>query len=754
MFGFGGPAQVGMLLEMPEVQKELALSDEQKTKLQAVRDEQEEQMRAGFDSFNPQEFDELSDEQREERFAAMRKRGEEAAQKANDKVKEALDAQQFARLEQLRLQREGARALLRPEIAEKLGLNETQRKDLADKLPQGGPGGFGPPGFGPPGGGPGGPGFGPPGFGPGGPNGNNDAALAVLTDAQRTQFTELKGPEFKFPEMGFGGPGGPGGPMGQERKFLAKFDANKDGWLNSEERKLARAAAKAEPARGPGGRGGPGGFGRRRGPGGPGGGPGGPGGPGGFGRGNQEPGKPGPKVSPADVASHGDKSLYDPSVIRTLFIDFESPDWREEMGDFYRTDVEVPATLTVDGKTYPQVGLSYRGQSSYFTVDADHKRSLNLTVDLVDGKQRVLGYKTLNLLNAHEDPTYLHTVLYSHLARKHMPAPKANYVKVVINGESWGLFVNAQQFNKESVSEWYGDGKAARWKVPGSPGGRAGLNYLGDNVDDYKKLFDIKTKDDAESWQALIKLCKTLDKTPLEKLEEELAPQLDIDEALWFLALENVLVNGDGYWVRASDYSLVRDAKGKFHVIPHDMNEAFQPAMGPGMFGGGGRRGGGRGPGGPGGPDGPQAGGPGGRGRGPGGPGPGGPGGGGPGGPGGGRADLDPLVGLDDASKPLRSRLLAVPSLKKKYLEHVRTLANEIDWSELGPVVAQYRELIEPELAADTRKLASLEEFHASLGEGGGGDEGPRRKPSLPDFLRQRREFLLNNAEIKALGPN
>ena len=57
--------------------------------------------------------------------------------------------------------------------------------------------------------------------------------------------------------------------MGQERKFVAKFDANKDGWLNSEERKLARAAAKAEPARGPGGRGGPGGFGRRRGPGGP-----------------------------------------------------------------------------------------------------------------------------------------------------------------------------------------------------------------------------------------------------------------------------------------------------------------------------------------------------------------------------------------------------------------------------------------------------------------------------------------------------
>src|SRR5204862_1152372 len=141
--------------------------------------------------------------------------------------------------------------------------------------------------------------------------------------------------------------------------------------------------------------------------------------------------------------------------------------------------------------------------------------------------------------------------------------------------------------------------------------------------------------------------------------------------------------------VLASDYSLVRDAQGRFHIVPHDMNEAFGPAMGPGMFGGGpggGRRGGGRGPGGPGG--GPNAGGPG-----PGGPGPGGFGPGGPGGPGGGRGDLDPLVGADDAGKPLRSRLLAVPSLKKRYLEHARTLAEELNWAQLGPVVEEYRKL-------------------------------------------------------------
>ena len=84
----------------------------------------------------------------------------------------------------------------------------------------------------------------------------------------------------------------------------------------------------------------------------------------------------------------------------------------------------------------------------------------------------------------------------------------------------------------------------------------------------------------------------------------------------------------------------------------------------------------------------------------------------GPGGPGGGSVELDPLVGLDDTSKPLRSKLLAVPALRKRYLEHVRTLAVQwLDWKNLGPIVARNKALIEKEVEADTRKLESYDEF-------------------------------------------
>ncbi len=303
----------------------------------------------------------------------------------------------------------------------------------------------------------------------------------------------------------------------------------------------------------------------------------------GFGRENREPPKPGPRVDPADVKPHpADVGLYEPTALRTLFLEFENKDWEAELADFHGTDVEVPAALTVDGKKYPNVGIHFRGMSSYGGVPAGYKRSLNLSLDFADPKQRLYGYKTLNLLNSHEDPTFLHTVLYSHIARQYMPAPKANLVKLVINGESWGVYVNAQQFDKAFLAENFPSTKGVRWKVRGSPGGGGGLEYLGDNIEDYKRRYEIKTDDDAKAWKDLVALCRTLNETPLERLEEALKPILHIDGVLWFLALENVLINGDGYWIRASDYCIFRDEKGKFHIIPHDMNEVFQPAM---MFG-------------------------------------------------------------------------------------------------------------------------------------------------------------------------
>jgi hypothetical protein len=369
-----------------------------------------------------------------------------------------------------------------------------------------------------------------------------------------------------------------------------------------------------------------------------------------------------------------------------MFLQFEHDDWEDEMAAFNNTDVEIPATMIVDGRTYKGVGVHFRGASSFMMVPAGLKRSLNVSTDFTVEDQELGGYRTFNLLNANNDPTFLRAFLYTQIARAYIPAPKMNFMRVVINGESWGVYLNAQQFNGDLLRDDFKTSKGARWKVPGRPGGRGGLEYLGANVAAYKQIYDIKTKDDPDSWNALIQLTRVLAETPPEKLEAALAPLLDVDGALRFLAIEVALVNSDGYWSRASDYNLYRDPDGRFHVIPHDVNEGFGGEGGRGFGGGGG----------------PQ---------------------------------LDPLTALNDPSKPLRSKLLAVPALREKYLGYVRDIATRwLDWNAIYPMVKAAHDLIGPEVRLDTRKLYDVDGFESGVATSNN---------ALKAFIDSRREFLL-----------
>ncbi len=521
------------------------------------------------------------------------------------------------------------------------------------------------------------------------------------------------------------GPGGPGGasppfaglPGMEERKILAQFDKDGNTRLDATERKAAREWLATQPATGFGGFGGRRGFGPPAGFTPP---------PGfmapGFGGRGRGPTSPGRRMTPADVKPAGRAALYDTGTLRTVFLQFDNADWEQELADFHNTDVEVPATVVVDGESYRDVGVHFRGMSSFMMVQAGSKRSLNLSFDFVNDDQRLLGHRTLNLLNVNGDATFVRPVLYPTIAQRYLPAPKANYVRVAINGEYWGVYVSAEQFNSDFVRDRFGTRRGARWKVPGMPFGQGGMTYLGEEVDAYKRSYDIKSKDDPKSWTSLIHLFKVLNETPASALEAALTPILDVDGALKFLALEVALVNSDGYWARASDYSIYQDEKGRFHVIPHDMNEGLAEESGPG---GRGRGGFGRPPGSPAGgtaglppgfpplpPGGfaaifPQA-----------------------------RVDLDPLTGLDDASKPLRSKLLAVPALRARYLGYVRDIAeNWLDWKVIGPLAQQYQTLIAADVKADTRKLYTFEAFEAGVSQG---DE------SLKSFADRRRAFLLS----------
>ena len=481
-------------------------------------------------------------------------------------------------------------------------------------------------------------------------------------------FAQVGPPQGAPPPPAQGRQGGaPSPPQGRtpDLELLKQFDQDKNGWLNLTERTAARVRI-AELRAGRGGRG----------------------------ASVATLVEPGPRMTPADVQNHPGKPLYDPATLRTVFLDFPDAGWEEDMEAFYHTDIEVPATMRVDGKSYPNVGLQFRGNSSFFSVARGRKRSLSVSVDHVNADQRLEGYSDLTFLNAHSDPTFLRSMVYLDMVRQYLPALKANYMRVVINGESWGVYVNQQRFNRDFLRDAFGTQDGIRFKS--SNRSRFGsFSYLGDSIDEYRKWYEIQSADRDASWKVLMNVTRVLAQTPTEGLKAAIEPIFNVDGALRYLALDMVVMSGDGYWLHGSDFNLYVDTKGVLHILHHDTNEAFTTASsGPAAAGG---RGGG-----------PR------------------------------EAKADPVGYMDDVNKALRNKLLAVPEYWTKYLQYIHHIAtNALDWAKIGPKVAAYRALIRADVEADTRKLYPTAEFTETV---------------IKDFIEERRAYLLAHPDVIAAG--
>ena len=223
-----------------------------------------------------------------------------------------------------------------------------------------------------------------------------------------------------------------GNPRFQDVLLHDRFDADEDGRLDRTERDLARAEASSKPQC------------RRRG------GP--PGDRGGADAPRPETRENALRIDPDDLDAAPrleGVGLYDRDVLHTIFLQFPEDDWHLEMVAFHGTDVEVPAMLRLDGRVVGEVGVSYRGNPSF---DMPAKKSFGISIDAYDDDLRIDGHRTLNLLNANGDTSMMREVLFSNIAGEYVPAPKANFVRVVVNGIYLGVCANVEQINKDSRS--------------------------------------------------------------------------------------------------------------------------------------------------------------------------------------------------------------------------------------------------------------------------------------------------------------
>ena len=197
-------------------------------------------------------------------------------------------------------------------------------------------------------------------------------------------------------------------------------------------------------------------------------------------------------------------------------------------------------------------------------VPEGSKRSLNLSIDYVHETQRLLGYRTLNLLNANGDPTFLRPVLYTEIAKHYYPTPSANYIRVVINGEYWGVYVNPSSSTLTSRGSGLGARRVRAGKSQARRGDGEAWSIVGENVDAYRTIYEIKSKDDPAAWRSLVRMFRVLNETRARQAGCCPCAHARRGRRIQVPRVEMALANSDGYWARASDYNLYMDEAGAF----------------------------------------------------------------------------------------------------------------------------------------------------------------------------------------------
>lgn len=393
--------------------------------------------------------------------------------------------------------------------------------------------------------------------------------------------------------------------------------------------------------------------------------------------------------------------LYDESIIRTINLDFTQPNYWTLLTQNYQNHTDIPATMTVDGVVFDSVGVRFKGQTSYSQVSSQ-KKSFNISLEYGVDYDKLMGYKTLNLNNCFLDPSFLREFFYLHQIRSHIPAAKASYVHLYLNGQNWGLYPSVQQLNGDFLEEWFMSNNGTNWRAdrpsgtgggPGGPGGGGGwgdgtaaLNYLGADSTTYKQYYTLKSTDKTDPWTDLIATSDVLENTPLDQLEATLADYLDIDRTLWFLACEIAFTDDDSYVFKGKmDYYLYWESEtGRITPLEYDGNSCMELNF---------------------------------------------------------ATTWSPFYHANNVNYPLLNRLLAVPALRQRYLAHLRTIvAESLDPATAHAAIDAYAAQIDSLVQNDPKKIYTYTQFQTEVED-------------LKDFVTTRHDYLLSNTEMAQVAP-
>ncbi|MFM7666832.1 MAG: CotH kinase family protein [Bacteroidota bacterium] len=260
--------------------------------------------------------------------------------------------------------------------------------------------------------------------------------------------------------------------------------------------------------------------------------------------------------------------------VASIYIDLPSAQLDLLLGDSLYSDHEFLAQFSYQSTNFSlslnQVGFRVRGNTSRNAG----KKSFNIDFNEYVPGQKFLDVDNMNLLGNHNDPSQLRAWLSGKILQdSELPASRNSFIKLFINSEYKGLYLNNEAIDDEFIKSRFitNDGGNLYKCIWG-----ADLSYQGTNPLAYSSVYELKTNKTINDYSGLIHFLEVLYSSSISEFPCRIQEVFDVDLYLKTLVYEILIGHWDGYAGNKNNYYLYqRPSDGKFVFIEYDMDNTF-----------------------------------------------------------------------------------------------------------------------------------------------------------------------------------
>ncbi len=404
------------------------------------------------------------------------------------------------------------------------------------------------------------------------------------------------------------------------------------------------------------------------------------------------------------TAQNPGDNIFSGTQVFNININFYYPNYWDSLEYYYDlgTEIYIPADVIIDEDTLTNVGVRFKGNSSY--SHPNDKKSLRLSFDEFDGSLRWDGLKGVHLNNCYGDPTFMREKIHLDFCKDAgIVAPRANFSKISLNDTAFAFYSLIEHVDKIFLNTCFGNKNGDMFKAVDDFGIESlvsDFKWYTAVQDSYYTRYELKTDGSLTAWPLLINLIDSLING--NNQENSLEELINLNSLYNSIASDIIFANLDSYINSGRNfYVYFNSTTGKMEWIKWDVGLSF------GDFSGGVSN----------------------------------------------FENLNVSYILNSNERPLWGKILSTPTLKNNYLYALCLMnTNYLNTTNIFQHIDSVANTIRSYVYADSRKQYTNNQFELNilndLSISGVG--GTSRIPGLKSFLTARKSSI--NSQLTALG--